>query len=51
MFRRPAEDLSGVLRGIEHTIQGINLPEGVRVKIRGSVQAMRTSFTQPSVLG
>ena len=39
------EDLSGVLRGIEHTIQGINLPEGVRVKIRGSVQAMRTSFT------
>ena len=39
------EDLSGVLRGIEHTIRGINLPEGVRVKIRGSVQAMRTSFT------
>jgi len=39
------EDLSGALRGIEHTIQGINLPEGVRVKIRGSVQAMRTSFS------
>jgi multidrug efflux pump subunit AcrB len=39
------EDLSGALRGIEHTIQAISLPEGVRVKIRGSVQAMRTSFT------
>ena len=35
------EDLSGVLRGVEHIIQGINLPEGVRVKIRGSVQAMQ----------
>ena len=38
------EDLSHVLRGVEHVIQGINMPEGVRVKIRGSVQAMRTSF-------
>ncbi len=39
------EDLSAVLRGVEHVIQGISMPEGVRVKIRGSVQAMRTSFT------
>ncbi|HEX3915065.1 MAG TPA: efflux RND transporter permease subunit [Steroidobacteraceae bacterium] len=38
------EDLSGVSRGIEHIIQGIKMPEGVRVKIRGSVQAMNASF-------
>jgi HAE1 family hydrophobic/amphiphilic exporter-1 len=38
------EDLSGVLRSVERIIQGIDMPEGVRVKIRGSVQAMNTSF-------
>ena len=38
------EDLSGVLSGVEHIIQGIKMPEGVRVKIRGSVQAMNASF-------
>ncbi len=39
------EDLSGVLHSVERIIHGINMPEGVRVKVRGSVQAMQTSFT------
>ena len=38
------EDLSSVLRGVEHIVQAIKMPEGVRVKIRGSVQAMNASF-------
>jgi HAE1 family hydrophobic/amphiphilic exporter-1 len=40
-----AEDLSGVLHGVERIIQGLKLPEGVRVTVRGSAQAMRTSFS------
>ena len=39
------EDLSGVLHGVERIIQGLKLPEGVRVTVRGSAQAMRTSFS------
>jgi HAE1 family hydrophobic/amphiphilic exporter-1 len=39
------EDLSGVLHGVERIIQGLQLPEGVRVTVRGSAEAMRTSFS------
>jgi hydrophobic/amphiphilic exporter-1 (mainly G- bacteria), HAE1 family len=39
------EDLSGVLHGVERIIKGLKLPEGVRVTVRGSAQAMRTSFS------
>ena len=39
------EDLSGVLSRVEHIIHDITLPEGVRVVVRGSAQAMRTSFS------
>ncbi len=39
------EDLSEVLQSVEHIIREVKIPEGVRVKIRGSVQAMQTSFT------
>jgi multidrug efflux pump subunit AcrB len=39
------EDLSGVLHGVERIIQDLKLPEGVRVTVRGSAQAMRTSFS------
>ena len=39
------EDLSGALHGIDRIVSTIHLPEGVRVTIRGSAQAMRTSFT------
>ena len=38
------EDLSGVLHGVERVVRGLALPEGVRVTVRGSAQAMRTSF-------
>ena len=38
------EDLGGVLAGVQRIIKGIALPEGVRVTVRGSVQAMQTSF-------
>lgn len=38
------EDLSGVLHGVERTVRQMTLPEGVRVTVRGSAQAMRTSF-------
>jgi HAE1 family hydrophobic/amphiphilic exporter-1 len=40
-----AEDLSGVLHGVERIVKGLKLPEGVRVTVRGSAQAMRTSFS------
>jgi HAE1 family hydrophobic/amphiphilic exporter-1 len=33
------------LHGVERIIQGLKLPEGVRVTVRGSAQAMRTSFS------
>lgn len=39
------EDLSGVLSGVDRIIHGTSLPEGVRVTVRGSAQAMRTSFS------
>jgi hydrophobic/amphiphilic exporter-1 (mainly G- bacteria), HAE1 family len=39
------EDLSGVLSHVQRIISGIKLPEGVRVTVRGSAQAMQTSFT------
>src|SRR6185437_4255361 len=39
------EDLSGVLSRVQEIIHGMTLPEGVRVSVRGSAQAMQTSFT------
>ncbi len=39
------EDISGVLSRVERIIREIKLPEGVRVVVRGSAQAMRTSFS------
>ncbi len=39
------EDLSHVMSGVDHIIKGIKLPEGVRITVRGSAQAMQTSFT------
>ncbi|HEY2808289.1 MAG TPA: efflux RND transporter permease subunit [Steroidobacteraceae bacterium] len=38
------EDLGGVLAGVQRIIQRLALPEGVRVSVRGSVQAMQASF-------
>ncbi|HET9653470.1 MAG TPA: efflux RND transporter permease subunit, partial [Usitatibacter sp.] len=38
------EDLSRVLAGVERIIRATPLPEGVRVAVRGSAQAMRSSF-------
>jgi len=38
------EDLSAVLSGVEQIIQDMKLPPGVRVTVRGSAQAMQTSF-------
>lgn len=38
------EDLSGVLTRVQNIIQGMTLPENVRVSVRGSAQAMQTSF-------
>jgi hydrophobic/amphiphilic exporter-1 (mainly G- bacteria), HAE1 family len=38
------EDLSGILSQVQEIIQGTKLPEGVRVTVRGSAQAMQTSF-------
>jgi hydrophobic/amphiphilic exporter-1 (mainly G- bacteria), HAE1 family len=40
-----SEDLSGVLTRVQDIIQSTKLPEGVRVTIRGSAQAMQTSFS------
>jgi len=39
------EDISGVLSRVERIIHDIKMPEGVRVTVRGSAQAMRTSFS------
>jgi HAE1 family hydrophobic/amphiphilic exporter-1 len=39
------EDLSGVLSSVQGIIHGTKLPEGVRVTVRGSAQAMQTSFS------
>jgi multidrug efflux pump subunit AcrB len=38
------EDLQGVFDEVQKVIRQTSLPEGVRVTVRGSVQAMRTSF-------
>jgi multidrug efflux pump subunit AcrB len=38
------EDLSEVYAGVQKIIGGTKLPEGVRVTVRGSVEAMRASF-------
>jgi hydrophobic/amphiphilic exporter-1 (mainly G- bacteria), HAE1 family len=39
------EDISGVLSHVERIIRDTKMPEGVRVTVRGSAQAMRTSFS------
>jgi len=39
------EDLGGVLKGVNKIINGMQLPKGVRVNLRGSVQGMQASFT------
>jgi hydrophobic/amphiphilic exporter-1 (mainly G- bacteria), HAE1 family len=39
------EDLSAVMSGVDRIIHGMQLPQGVRVTVRGSAQAMQTSFT------
>ena len=39
-----AEDLSRIASSIDKLIKNTKLPEDVRVTLRGSVQAMRTSF-------
>ena len=47
MCRPTGEDLSGVYcRGADSIVDETQLPENMRVTVRGSVQAMRTSFTQ-----
>ncbi len=38
------EDLSGVYAGVQKILQSTPLPEGLRVQVRGSVEAMRASF-------
>jgi HAE1 family hydrophobic/amphiphilic exporter-1 len=38
------EDLSRVLKGVESIVRSANLKENLRVKIRGSANAMQTSF-------
>lgn len=38
------EDLGKVLKAVNKTISQTTLPEGVRVKVRGSVQGMQASF-------
>ena len=39
------EDLSHVISGVNRIIHGMQLPQGVRVTVRGSAQAMQTSFS------
>jgi len=39
------EDISRVLSHVERIIHDLKMPEGVRVVVRGSAQAMRTSFS------
>jgi hydrophobic/amphiphilic exporter-1 (mainly G- bacteria), HAE1 family len=40
-----AEELGGVARAVNRVVQNVAAPEGVRVVLRGSVQAMNASFT------
>jgi multidrug efflux pump subunit AcrB len=39
------EDLGGVLKGVNKIIKGTQLPKGVRINLRGSVQGMQASFS------
>jgi multidrug efflux pump subunit AcrB len=39
------EDLGGVLMGVNKIISGTQLPKGVRINLRGSVQGMQASFS------
>jgi multidrug efflux pump subunit AcrB len=39
-----AEDLGGILHGVQGILRDTKLPENVRVALRGSVQAMQASF-------
>jgi multidrug efflux pump subunit AcrB len=39
------EDLGGVLKGVNRIVKGTQLPKGVRVNLRGSVQGMQASFS------
>jgi multidrug efflux pump subunit AcrB len=39
------EDLGGVLKGVNKIIRATQLPKGVRINLRGSVQGMQASFT------
>jgi multidrug efflux pump subunit AcrB len=39
-----AEDLGGILHGVQGILRDTKLPENVRVELRGSVQAMQASF-------
>jgi len=39
------EDISGILSHVERIVRDMKMPEGVRVVVRGSAQAMRTSFS------
>ncbi len=38
------EELGGVARDVDRILKNIQKPEGIRVTVRGSVQAMNTSF-------
>jgi multidrug efflux pump subunit AcrB len=38
------EDLGRLVSGIDKIVSGANLPEGVRIQLRGMVQGMRVSF-------
>jgi multidrug efflux pump subunit AcrB len=45
VFVAPAEEeLGAVARGVDAAIAAVDKPEGVRVAVRGTVQAMRQSF-------
>jgi hydrophobic/amphiphilic exporter-1 (mainly G- bacteria), HAE1 family len=39
------EDLGAVLHGVNGILEGMHLPSGVRVNVRGSVQGMQASFS------
>jgi HAE1 family hydrophobic/amphiphilic exporter-1 len=38
------EDLGRVLHGVQNIVKGLDLPENVRINIRGSAEAMQVSF-------
>ena len=46
LYVAPAtENLGGVTKGIQKVLKDVDLPEGVQVDLRGSVQGMNQSFT------